>query len=103
MRNSPEQIQQWRERIDAWRASGQKIAEWCRNNQISYDAFIYWRIRLLPKHDNKITKDVFVELPAEQKFSGIHIECRGLQIHLAKEFDLQTLARCIQAIGERLC
>ena len=36
----------WRERIEAWRLSGQSQQAYCRANDLSYPRFIYWRRRL---------------------------------------------------------
>ena len=39
----------WRVHIEAWRNSGLTQSEYCRQRQISRDAFAYWKKRLPPE------------------------------------------------------
>ena len=39
----------WRVHIEAWQKSGLTQSEFCRQRQLSRDAFTYWKKRLPPK------------------------------------------------------
>jgi hypothetical protein len=39
--------QQWRERIEAWRSSGQRQSEFCRSHGFPVSSFSYWKIKLV--------------------------------------------------------
>ena len=36
----------WRVLIDDWLSSGLSGAKWCHSNNVSYNAFLYWRTKL---------------------------------------------------------
>lgn len=38
--------QQWERRIARWHASGVSMAAYCRQHELSYAAFVWWRRRL---------------------------------------------------------
>jgi hypothetical protein len=39
--------QQWRERVEAWRSSGQRQSEFCRAHGFPVSSFSYWKIELV--------------------------------------------------------
>jgi hypothetical protein len=39
--------QQWRERIEAWRSSGQRQSEFCRAHGFPVSSFSYWKTKLV--------------------------------------------------------
>lgn len=93
--------QKWRHLIKQFDSSGMLHAtEWCRNNNISYDSFIYWRRHLKDPATPKVeSKASFIELvnPSSQE-SGICLQYHGFTVALSKDFDEATLFRCLQAL-----
>ena len=95
-----EQRQQWIDRIESWRASGSSIsiARWCRENEIDYNKFLYWKERFCRQNKKNSHSPVaaFVELPEDKThYTGIALECQGLRIHLSKQFDRTALQSLI--------
>jgi hypothetical protein len=43
---SKQRHRQWETRIARWRASGVSMAAYCRQHELSYAAFVWWRRRL---------------------------------------------------------
>jgi transposase len=41
--------QYWQEQMTAWKASGLKQMQYCREHQLSKHAFVYWKLKLLGK------------------------------------------------------
>ncbi len=39
----------WQEQMAAWKASGLKQMQYCREHQLSKHAFVYWKLKLLGK------------------------------------------------------
>ena len=39
----------WQEQLAAWKASGLKQVQYCREHQLSKHAFVYWKLKLLGK------------------------------------------------------
>ncbi len=39
----------WQEHMTAWKASGLKQMQYCREHQLSKHAFVYWKLKLLGK------------------------------------------------------
>lgn len=46
MARSKQRCRQWERRIARWRASGESMAAYCRQHELSYAAFVWWRRRL---------------------------------------------------------
>ena len=93
-RLTPEQKQEWNDRVEGWLVSNMSAAKWCRDNELDYNKFLYWKERFSQKkekHNNSITT-AFVEIPEHKSDSaGIIMEYQGLRIHLSKQFDHSTL------------
>jgi hypothetical protein len=47
--------QYWQEQMTAWKASGLKQMQYCREHQISTHAFVYWKLKLLGKDASPAT------------------------------------------------
>ncbi|MFO8083785.1 MAG: hypothetical protein R6U27_05645 [Desulfobacterales bacterium] len=47
----------WKEHVDTWSASGKTQTAYCRENDLSYSRFQYWKKRLIQS-----SKPAFIEL-----------------------------------------
>ena len=94
--------QEWVERMERWRRSGQSVSDWCKKNRIKRSAFYRWRKRLIRSHSRSQEDSIahaFVEIPEEPSSdTGIEIECQNLIIRVKKEFDSKTLRSCLQIL-----
>lgn len=101
----------WRERFCAWKASGNNIAKWCRDNEVSYVRFFYWKNRLFQEQELALSSTrllpPFVELtespqpestPLFSANSGISLSFQEMQIHLSNNFDREALLRCLNTL-----
>lgn len=101
----------WRERLYVWKASGNSIAKWCRDNEVSYVRFFYWKNRLFQEQELVLIPPKplhpFIELtespqseskPLFSAGSGISLLFQEIQIHLSKEFDGEVLLRCLNTL-----
>ena len=93
----------WRQRIKSWKSSGQTGTEWCREQDLVYHQFFYWKDRFEKKV--KLTEELFsekfIEVTDENDEtlgSGISIEYQNVHIILACDFDEATLLRCLQTV-----
>ena len=53
--SSPEEVAEWKERIEKQSKSGLSIEKWCRENQLKAYVFHYWKVKLfsnLPERNN---------------------------------------------------
>ena len=88
----------WQQKISEQKQSGKSMAEWCSQNNIGLSTFTAWKAKLKKKQVQKPFAD-FIEIP--QEFStkaGIEIEIQGIAIHLHKDFDPQTLYKCVSVL-----
>ena len=97
---SLEKRRAWEERIRLQKESGLSVERWCRDHQVSYHGFIYWKKRLNPSPP--LSRSSFTEL-SDAKGTGIVIEHRGIRIHLDKHFEPATLKRCLAVLKEIKC
>jgi hypothetical protein len=97
-KNSKELREFWREKLAQWQLSGKNGSQWCREQQLSYQYFSYWKRTLLVEQDAREIASQFTELvnePLETKASGIKIQCDDLFLHVDVDFDSETLRRLI--------
>lgn len=111
-KTTPEIKQEWASKIKQCRQSGMSAKAWCRKNQVVYPTFIAWRLLLqhhsepnsLENQNKTATNPLFVELKDTSKAcSGIFLECEGVQIHLAQEFDSVVLEKCLKVLRGSSC
>jgi hypothetical protein len=98
-------IDMWRERLEAWKTSGKNIAKWCNDSGIPYARFFYWRTRLSKEQDAALncSKSLpqfieFTEPPQSVSNSGISLSFQEMQINLSRDFDRETLLKCLQTM-----
>ena len=95
----------WEQHVANWRQSGEAVLKWCRENNLSYNQFWYWRKKFTPSSATtfKNSKRVsFSELSDSHDCpAGIDILVGGKAIRLHKNFDEATLKSCLRLFGFR--
>jgi len=70
----------WEERIAAFRASGQTVSGWCREQDVSEHQMRYWLRRILPKHakaQESATSSRWVQVDGQENTAG-----SGISLHI---------------------
>lgn len=104
--------QRWRMRVDAWRASGQRLMTWAREQGISRDALEYWRQPFTAEGSSSTrerSNGPLTLIPAEPATPAlapspieIMLETRpGLLLSLSPGFDAVSLARVLDVLEAR--
>lgn len=79
----------WREQIDAWRASGETQQAFCRQHELSYHRFTYWRRKLADREKaqrrspSALVSVRYPAVPSETTLSLVlpsGIELRGIAL-----------------------
>jgi hypothetical protein len=96
---SEEKRLEWKERILSQQKSGSTISRWCRENQISYNSYQYWKKRFRSR--KPLRRDFFTELSDAK--SGITLQYKNIKIYLEKDFDTLSLEKCIHALRSSTC
>ena len=87
---------QWQERFNNWKKSGLSGKAWCKEHQVNYAQFCYWKRRLL--QDHRLLQDTFIEVKDSSVKAGIEIICDKVSIRLSKDFDSATLRDCLRVL-----
>lgn len=93
----------WIARMQDWHNSGLSGAAWCKEKEIAYHQFTYWKSRIDQSADQKLGPHSFVEIDDHPESSGIEVILANASIHLSKDFDSLTFLRCLQALRESKC
>ena len=93
-------MEHWKLCVTEWMASNKSVRQWCIENSIPQSTFIYWKDKLSIE---SLNKESFVEILEEEKSTGVAIHCKGFEIYISKEFDEQTLSRCLKLIRSSSC
>lgn len=87
--NSQERQQFWQQHVDAWQASDLSSAAFCKQHDLNYAQFNYWRKKFQPAQvtakpagfaqvtqlsvvSSRLNDGLGVHLPSGISFSGIH-------------------------------
>lgn len=96
--------EQARRELEAWRASGQSIERYAKEQRVAGHRLRYWKERLSPRAAATKGKAVsFLPVRITQAI-GSPVEivlCSGHVARVGRGFDEETLARVIAVIGRR--
>jgi hypothetical protein len=89
--------------IRKWSKSGLSTAQWCREQNMSYGQFIYWKGQFSRNNQKLSPSGVmqtdFVEIAdSPSHTSGVSIHFQNLSIRLDRDFDKETLRRCLEIL-----
>jgi transposase-like protein len=99
----------WQQHVEAWQASGESQAAYCRRMNLSPMTFSQWKRRferdqLLASVADTGGRSPLVEVQvsdaAQPAASGVSLACAGVQLHLAPGFDAATLQRAVAALTD---
>jgi hypothetical protein len=121
---------QWRERIEAWRRSGQTQQEFCRAHGLSAGSFSHWKAELVRREGLRASVRAVDAAAAggdrrerspealswsEVRWSAGAVEVagdggdfeivlpRGWSVRLGPRFDAESLRRLLSVLEERSC
>ena len=96
----------WKNQIAAWRKSGESQVAFCRENELSRWAFLYWKRKLLDNSSGVGAAFVQVPNPLEMKpeqRGTISIEIKSrYRIEVEEGFQVAALNRILDVLEERL-
>ena len=95
--------EKWIARIENWQNSNLTGAAWCKQEEVSYRQYLYWKKLLIKNPNKKLDSNSFVELDSDSDSSGIEIVIDEISIRLSRDFDSLTLRRCLQALKTMRC
>lgn len=98
----------WQEKLEEWETSGLSGSAWCRENQLSYYQFNYWRNIFISKSSSpkstSVSQEDFIEIKeevtSEDGGSGIELRWNQLNIFLNKQFHESTLKKLLRVMSE---
>jgi hypothetical protein len=100
---SEEKRQEWKRLVGQWEKTDRNISGrlWCREQNINYNAFVYWNKRFSSKSVKKIDRSVFQEL-SNSAAPSITLEYNQIRIQLTQDFDAAILAKCLRVLKEAI-
>jgi hypothetical protein len=96
MSNKADLEKDWKFKLEQWKNSGLSGFLWCREQNIKYCVFLYWKKKLKTL---EAKSDHFLELvEPSSTITEIKIEFQGFVVRLTKDFDETTFQRCVQLL-----
>jgi hypothetical protein len=103
MTKQQERHQLWRERITAFRSSGQSVREWCTGNGIRPQQMWYWLRRLETKHpegDSPTWLQAVVNVGAvSQDTGGLIVRVGKAAIEVRPGFHPELLSQVVRTLS----
>ena len=90
------QLQEWAAQIEAQRASGMTVQQWCAENGINVKTY-YHRLRRVREQCVESMPSI-VPVPLPQQSRDIHIEKNGVQITLPADIPSETLIALVHEL-----
>ena len=88
----------WRERVDAWRASGETAAQFAKTHSLSPATLRWWSSRLGPSDAPRFVRLV-PRAAASPATPELLVEVGGARIRVAAGFDPTLLADVVRVLG----
>lgn len=93
----------WKQQIEGWYSSNQTRAAYCRQHDLSYDQFIYWKRKF-----RRDSKSSFIELKLPPvtlpkiiaTTSSLRISVSRFQIAVEQGFDPEVLERLVYVLEQ---
>ena len=86
----------WKSKILQWEKSKRSINSWCKERKIPASTFSYWKDKFFSKPTIFINKKSFTEIiENNSEPQAIEIEIKGITIRVNKNFDEETLKKCL--------
>ena len=101
-RRNPERIRAWRERIDAWKRSGQTVNAFCRDRKLTRSNFDRWR-RILGAEPAKSKPSSFVPLRIVAEPMAEIVLPSGIVLRLPLSAVPEAVTRLVAAVGAAAC
>lgn len=89
----------WEQRLQEWKKSELSEVKWCKEQNISYATFRYWKSKLRSPAQEQV---IFEELK-EPCPSAIELRWGEARLYLDKDFDIATLEKCLIALRRAQC
>lgn len=89
-------LHEWVEQIEARRASGMTVQNWCAENGMSVKTY-YYHLRKVREQCMESVPEI-VPLTMPEQTSDIHIEKNGLQISLPADISKGTLIALVREL-----
>jgi hypothetical protein len=92
----------WKEQIEAWQGSGLHQIEYCRQNNLKYHLFTYWKKKLVQPAESPVC---LVQVPFAQTITpqtssgslGLVLD-NGYRIEVERDFDPVALKQLIHVL-----
>ncbi|MBT6457062.1 MAG: hypothetical protein HOK37_16165 [Gammaproteobacteria bacterium] len=93
----------WSDRISAWETSGLSQSAFCKQHQLVYGTFVYWRSHLKKLNTDHAQSDSVSFLPitlTQEKKKSLLLRINNLHgIELQPGFDAELLRQVVKAIA----
>ena len=80
----------WEQRLQEWQQSAKSAMKWCKEQDIPYPAFCYWKSKLKSSAQEEV---IFEEL--KEPSSAIELRWGEARLYLSEDFDIATLEKCL--------
>ncbi|MCP4270647.1 MAG: hypothetical protein GY781_01595 [Gammaproteobacteria bacterium] len=92
----------WSDRISAWETSGLSQSAFCKQHQLVYGTFVYWRSHLKKLNTDHVQFDSvsFLPITLTQEKKSLLLRINNLHsIELQPGFDVELLRQVVKAIA----
>jgi hypothetical protein len=87
----------WEQRLQEWKDSKRSAAKWCKEQNISYATFCYWKSKLAPQ------EEVIFEELKEPSSTAIELRWGEARLYVSEDFDIATLEKCLIVLRRVQC
>ena len=85
----------WQRRVTQQQSSGLSAAKWCREQEVQYKSFLYWKDRLSPVP--KLSRSCFQELTGAPACE-VEIEYKDVKVALSGRIGPNDLVEWLRAL-----
>lgn len=98
MGSQKEKYNLWEQRLRECQKSTMSAKKWCKEQNIPYPAFCYWKSKLQCPTQEKV---IFEEL--KEPSTAIELRWGEARLYLSEDFDIATLEKCLMVLRRVQC
>ena len=99
MGSREEKYNLWEQRLQQCQQSTKSARRWCKEQNISYATFCYWKSKLKAP----VKEEVIFEELKEHSSTAIELRWGEARLYLSEDFDLATLEKCLIVLRRVQC
>ena len=99
--NANREMQEWADKISAYRSSSLSVRAWCRENNVTISSLYYWQRKIFNRLSGNESKFAEIPIPVKSNFEAIaRLTVNGIAVELLSGISAKEIAEIIAGLKQ---